>query len=220
MEAVATPAIGNAATPTIQYGLGYLKRKYGYVSNLKENWVKHEKEEKYLCDKEADVTRSLKMDEVKMEKTAECMTWLNDVQEMKAKLEELRNKNQNTCRCFCGLCPFHSLLKLGKTVVKYTEEVIDLYKRLQQIDIMVKREKAPPIRVILKHLKKIDDVPSLNEHVETLLKWLKDDNFKRIGLWGLPGVGKTTIMENLNNRVGETQQFDLSFLLMFQKRRA
>ena len=209
MEAGATQAMGNAAMPTIQYGLGYLKRKYGYVSNLKENWVKLEKEEKYLCDKQADVTRSLKMDVVKMEKTAECTTWLNDVQEMKAKLEELRNKNQNTCRCFCGLCPFHSLLKLGKTVVKYTGEVIDLYNRLQQINVMVKREKASPIRVILKHPKKIDDVPSLNEHVETLLTWLKDDNFKKIGIWGLPGVGKTTIMENLNNRVGETQQFDI-----------
>uniref|UniRef100_A0A7N2RFH2 NB-ARC domain-containing protein n=2 Tax=Quercus lobata TaxID=97700 RepID=A0A7N2RFH2_QUELO len=208
MEAVATQAIGNAATPTIKYGLGYLKRKYGYVSNLKENLVKLEKEKKYLCAKEVDVTNSLKKDEETMEKTAECTTWLNDVKEMKAKLEELRNKDQNTCRCFCGLCPFHSLLKLGKTVVKYTEEVIALYNRLP-INIMVKREKAPPIRVIMKHPEKIDDVPSLNDHVEKLLKWLKDDNFKRIGIWGLPGVGKTTIMENLNNRVGETQQFDI-----------
>lgn len=44
MEAVATRAIGNAVTPTIKYGLGYLKRKYDYVSNLKENLVKLEKE--------------------------------------------------------------------------------------------------------------------------------------------------------------------------------
>lgn len=154
------------------------------------------------------MTNSLKKDEETMEKTAECTTWLNDAKEMKAKLEELRNKDQNTCRCFCGLCPFHSLLKLGKTVVKYTEEVIALFNRLP-INLMVKREKAPPIRVIMKHPEKIDDVPSLNDHVEKLLKWLKVDNFKRIGIWGLPGVGKTTIMENLNNRVGESKQFDI-----------
>ena len=209
VEAVTTRGIGNAAAPTIQYGLGYLSRKYGYVSNLKENLVKLEKEEKNLCDKEAYVTTRLKRDEVKMEKTPECTTWLNDVQETKAKLEELRNRNQNTSRCFCGLCPFHSLLKLGKTVVKYTEEVIALYNRLQQTNIMVKRAPPPPSRVILKHPKKIDDVPSLNEHVETLLKWLKDENFKRIGIWGLPGVGKTTIMENLNDKVGQTQLFDI-----------
>ncbi|XP_030949001.1 probable disease resistance protein At4g27220 [Quercus lobata] len=211
MADAATQVAGNAATQTIQYVLGYLWRKYGYVSNLKENLVKLEKEERNLCDKEADVRRSLERDEEKMEKTVQCTTWLKDVQEMKvklAKLEELKNRNQNTCRCFCGLCPFHSLLKLGKTVVKYTKEVIALQNQLP-INILVKREEAPPIRVIMKHPEKIDDVPSLNDHVEKLLKWLKGDNFKRIRIWGLPGVGKTTIMKNLNNRVGETQQFDI-----------
>ncbi|XP_030948988.1 probable disease resistance protein At4g27220 [Quercus lobata] len=209
MESVATEVTGNVATSTVNYVLGYLKRKYGYVSNLKENWAKLEKEKGYLCDKEADVTNNLEKDEETMEETAECKTWLKEVKDMKAKLEELRKKDDNISRCFCGLCPFHSLLKLGKDVVTYTTEVTALCDRQQKINIMVKREKAPPIRVRMKHPKKIDDVPSLNDHVEKLLKWLKGDNFKRLRIWGLPGVGKTTIMKNLNNRVRETQQFDI-----------
>ena len=211
LEAAAAQAIGNLVTPTVQYGdgiIGRLMRKYRFVSNFRANLVKLAKQEKDLHDKEDYVKTKLKRCEVKMESTAQCRTWLNDVQEMKNKLQELRNRDQNTRRCFCGFCPFHSLLKLGKTVVEYTEELIAICNRQHQIAIMEKREQATPFRVIQKH-PKIYDVPSLNEHVDTLLKWLKDYDFKRIGIWGLPGVGKTTIMENLNDRVGETQLFDV-----------
>ncbi|GMY32313.1 probable disease resistance protein At4g27220 [Fagus crenata] len=212
-EAACGQVIGNLVTPAVQYGhaiIGCLTRKYGYVSNLRENLAKLQDEETSLCDKEAYVTTMLERNKLKMEMTPECTTWLDDVQKMKKKLEEL-NRNPNTC--FCGLCPFHSLLMLGKTVVKNTEEVIALKNRQQNLTIWMKRAPTPPIPVILKHPKKIDDVPSLNEHVETLLKWLKDDKCKRIGIWGLPGVGKTTIMENLNDKVGKTQLFDFVFFI-------
>ena len=146
-----------------------------------------------------------------MERTSECTTWLDEVHEMKGKLQELRNKYQNISRCFCGLCPFHSLLKLGKTLVTKTEEVIASKSRVEQITIMIERAPMSVVPIIRKHPEKIDNVPSLNEHVKTLLKLLNDDNLKRIGIWGLPGVGKTTVMENLNNKVRETQLFDNVF---------
>ncbi|KAK7814657.1 probable disease resistance protein At5g43730 [Quercus suber] len=152
-----------------------------------------------------------------MERTSECTTWLDEVHEMKGKLQELRNKYQKISRCFCGLCPFHSLLKLGKTVVTKTEEVIALKSRVEQITIMIERAPMSVAPIIRKHPEKIDNVPSLNEHVKTLLKLLNDDNLKRIGIWGLPGVGKTTVMENLNNKVRETQLFDNVFWVTLSK---
>ena len=91
MEAAAAQAVGNLVTPTVQYGdgiIGYLMRKYRYVSNLRANLVKLAKQEKDLHDKEDYVKTKLKRCEVKMESTAQCTTWLNDVQEMKDKLQE------------------------------------------------------------------------------------------------------------------------------------
>ena len=215
----AAQAIGNLVTPAVQAGdgiIGCLGRKYGYVRNLSENIVILEREERYLLSKEADVTTLLDRKEQIMERTRECTTWLDEVQEMKGKIQELRNRYQNTSRCFCGLCPFPSLLKLGKTTVTKTAEVIDLKSRVEKITIMVERAPTSPIP-IRKHPEKIGNVPSLDEHVEMLIKLLKDDKLKRIGVWGLPGVGKTTVMEKLNNKVHEIQLFDDIFWVTLTK---
>uniref|UniRef100_A0A2N9ERP6 Reverse transcriptase domain-containing protein n=1 Tax=Fagus sylvatica TaxID=28930 RepID=A0A2N9ERP6_FAGSY len=75
----------------------------------------------------------------------------------------------------------------------------------------------PSVPVIKKHPEKIDNVPSLNEHVEALLRLLKEDNLKRIGIWVLPGVGKTMVMENLNNKIRETQLYDNVFWVTLSK---
>uniref|UniRef100_A0A7N2RCL1 NB-ARC domain-containing protein n=1 Tax=Quercus lobata TaxID=97700 RepID=A0A7N2RCL1_QUELO len=213
-------AIGTMVTPAIRVGkdiIGCLRSKYGHVRNLSENIAKLEQEERYLFSKETDVITMLDRKDQIMERTRECTTWLDEAHEMKGKLRELRNKYQNISRCFCGLCPFHSLLKLGKTVVTKTEEVIALKSRVEQITIMIERAPMSVVPIIRKHPEKIDNVPSLNEHVKTLLKLLNDDNLKRIGIWGLPGVGKTTVMENLNNKVRETQLFDNVFWVTLSK---
>ena len=207
-------------TPAIRVGkdiIGCLRSKYGHVRNLSENIAKLEQEERYLFSKETDVITMLDRKDQIMERTRECTTWLDEVHEMKGKLQELRNKYQNISRCFCGLCPFHSLLKLGKTVMTKTEEVIALKSRVEQITIMIERAPMSVVPIVRKHPEKIDKVPSLNEHVKTLLKLLNDDNLKRIGIWGLPGVGKTTVMENLNNKVRETQLFDNVFWVTLSK---
>lgn len=218
--AAAAQALGNVVTPAVQVGngiVGCLRSKYDYVRNLSENIVKLEREERYLSSKEADILTMLNRKDQVMERTRECTTWLDEVQEMKDKLQQLRNRYQNISRCFCGICPFHSLLKLGKTIVTKTEEIIALKSRADQINIMIEREPMPLVPIIRKHTEKIDNVPSLNEHVERLLKLLKDDNLKRVGVWGLPGVGKTTVMENLNNKVRDTQLFDNVFWVTLSK---
>ena len=219
-ETAAAQAIGNLVTPAVQAGggiIGCLRRKYGYVRNLNDNIAMLEREERYLLSKEEDVITMLDRKDHIMERTRECTTWLDEVLVMKGKLQELRNRYQNTSRRFCGLCPFPSLLKLGKTIVIKIEEVIVLKSRIDQITIMHQRAPMPPVPVIKKHPEKIDNVPSLNEHVEALLRLLKEDNLKRIGIWGLPGVGKTTVMENLNNKIRETQLYDNVFWVTLSK---
>lgn len=220
METAAAQAIGNLVAPAVQAGggiIGCLRRKYGYVRNLNDNIAMLEREERYLLSKEEDVITMLDRKDHIMERTRECNTWLDEVRVMKGKLQELRNRYQNTSRRFCGLCPFPSLLKLGKTIVIKIEEVIVLKSRIDQITIMHQRAPMPSIPVIKKHPEKIGNVPSLNEHVEALLRLLKEDNLKRIGIWGLPGVGKTTVMENLNNKIRETQLYDNVFWVTLSK---
>ena len=66
-----------------------------------------------------------------------------------------------------------------------------------------------PERVRTLHAAKIEDKPSLYKVVEEILGLLKDRDVKRIGLWGSGGIGKTTIMRNLNNHEDIAKMFDI-----------
>ncbi|OMP06411.1 Disease resistance protein [Corchorus olitorius] len=207
-------AAGSLAASAVEGGKGIfncLKRKYGYVKNIKENLGKLKKEESYLFDEDADIRTKLERNKLTKERTKRCETWQNEVEKMKQEIETLEVEYGNTSRYMCGVCPFPRLLKLGKRIVRKTAEVVELKNQRAQITIMEDKPPAPLIPVIEKHAQKINDVPSLNSRVETLVEWLKDDNLKRICIWGPPGVGKTTIMENLHDRVGASREYDIVF---------
>ncbi|KAE8717583.1 5'-3' exonuclease family protein isoform 1 [Hibiscus syriacus] len=218
METLAVQAAGLVAgslvAPAVEGGKGIfncLQRKYAYVKNIRENISKLEKENKYLCKEDEDVRRMLDWNKLMKEKTNRCDTWLNEVENVKQDIEKLKVDYGNISSYFCGLCPFPSLLKLGKSIVKKTAEVVELRNQLDQINIMHEKPQAPPVPVIEKHARKKSDVPSFDSRVETLVEWLEDENLKRILIWGPPGVGKTTIMEILHDRVGKSGKFDIIF---------
>ncbi|XP_030940070.1 disease resistance protein SUMM2-like [Quercus lobata] len=197
-----TGAIGNIVPVAAQYGHGmvsYLKSKCDYVRNLSKNFDKLKTEEKRLCDIEKDVINEKERNPT-MEMTSQCSGWLTEVQKMKDKIQDLRNRYDNTSRRLCGFYPFRSLLKLGKDIVTMTGEIILLREEEKKF---TKMEPRPSVSVIKKHPMKINDMPSLDEHVERLIMCLKNDKLKTIGVFGLPGMGKTTVMEHLNDRVGE-----------------
>lgn len=56
-------------------------------------------------------------------------------------------------------------------------------------------------RVEKKYFKKIYEVFFLSENVEKLLEYFKVEDIKRIGIYGMFGVGKIIILENLNDEV-------------------
>ncbi|KAK3204290.1 hypothetical protein Dsin_018336 [Dipteronia sinensis] len=215
MEAVVAQATAQAAgslvVPAVDSSKGifsYLKRKYGYVRNMGKNFADLQREEKYLCDEEEDVKTRLDRNRLKMEKTRRCETWLNEVVKMKEEIKDLNAEYRNVRKFLCGLCPFPSLVKLGKRIVEKTAEVVSLKNQIGQITVMVEKAPAP---VVKKYAKKIEEVPSLNKHVEMLQECLRNAALKRICIWGPPGVGKTTIMENLHDTVGDSHHFDIIF---------
>jgi len=67
----------------------------------------------------------------------------------------------------------------------------------------------PPEPVRTMHAPKTENKPSMHCAVEEILGYLRDREVKRIGLWGTVGVGKTTIMHNLNDDVEISKMFDI-----------
>ncbi|XWS47895.1 hypothetical protein CRYUN_Cryun13aG0025200 [Craigia yunnanensis] len=67
-----------------------------------------------------------------------------------------------------------------------------------------------PIEPVLKmNAPEIKGFPSLQKPLEQVLELLRNDKLKGIGIWGPLGVGKTTIMQNLNNNDEIAKMFDI-----------
>ncbi|XWS47898.1 hypothetical protein CRYUN_Cryun13aG0025400 [Craigia yunnanensis] len=67
-----------------------------------------------------------------------------------------------------------------------------------------------PIEPVLKmNAPEIKGFPSLQKPLEQVLELLRNDKLKGIGIWGTLGVGKTTIMQNLNNNDEIAKMFDI-----------
>ena len=141
--------------------------------------------------------------------TRECQVWMStvtkseeDVQKLKTKYEKVRGKK----RLWRVLHHrFHA--KLSKCMAEKCDELHILWSDAKfERGMMV--EKLPEC-VRIMHAPKIEDKPSLHCVVEDILSLLRDGNVKKIGLWGMVGIGKTTIMQNLNDNKDIAKMFDI-----------
>ncbi|XVF65765.1 hypothetical protein PTKIN_Ptkin09bG0276400 [Pterospermum kingtungense] len=213
MDAPAVQVTGQAIAPSVEAGKGiykWLKRKYHYVRHISQNFKELELANRRLRDAKRRVKKELNDNRSKKEITSECDTWLQRVKEIRAEIKTLTHKYENKpSTCLCGLWPFCTLLKLGKSVVKKTKEANDL--RNEQITIMA--DKSPTVHRSHRWNNDVRIVhyPSFKNHMETLIDWLKEERFMRICIWGPPGVGKTTLMKTVHGNVCESCQLEYSF---------
>ncbi|XP_058074908.1 disease resistance protein At4g27190-like isoform X2 [Magnolia sinica] len=72
------------------------------------------------------------------------------------------------------------------------------------------RVTMPPLipKVINQPAPSIDGLPSVESSLQKVMSALSDENTKIIGVWGMGGVGKTTLVKNVNNKLQGTQQFN------------
>lgn len=66
-----------------------------------------------------------------------------------------------------------------------------------------------PEAVRTMHAPKTEDKPSLHWAIKEILDILRERNIRRIGLWGMPRIGKTIIMKSLNDNKDIAKMFDI-----------
>ncbi|XP_074281413.1 putative disease resistance protein At4g27220 isoform X2 [Silene latifolia] len=204
----AAQGAGTLVGPATDAGKGIytsLKRKYDYIQNFDQNFKNLEEEARYLTGRKMDVEDFIANNHMFEDKTHECTTWLEDVEKITASLNDMRIKYQKTSNS-TGLSGLRSRLKLSKEAVKMTKSVVELRSRINHEPTILK-ERTPDR--LGKFPKNISEVDSLQENVEKLIELLNDDTIKKIGIWGMSGVGKTTILENLYEEVAKRQMFDV-----------
>ncbi|KAF7126336.1 hypothetical protein RHSIM_Rhsim11G0146700 [Rhododendron simsii] len=165
------------------------------MQNLKRNV-------EWLSSQESDIISQISNEERQPWKRQkkEVEVWLTNVQLSKDDVQRLEQEA-------VGETNVSSRMRLGKDIAKKILEVQELQKRgkdfnsLMIDELPTGRLPIPPMKDFVKCTKA--------RNTENIWDCLMDDNIRQIGVYGMGGVGKTTIMEHIYNQLLEEKgKFD------------
>lgn len=209
VAAMVETAVGAVAVEAYKDGrsvFGYISQKFDYASNFKENYRRLTHEADNLDARMRDVQAQINADKTKMA-SSECGLWISRVGEMIRGVDELKAKYRREINRGFVIHRFLSRSNLSKFMIKKSEEVSALIREGKLDNGIVIDRPPDPVRIL--DAPTTVDKPSLHSAVEEILGLLREKNVKRIGLWGMVGSGKTTVMQNLNNSEQVAQMFDI-----------
>ncbi|ERM99247.1 disease resistance protein RPS2 [Amborella trichopoda] len=130
--------------------------------------------------------------------------WLKAVDEIKTKADAIEEEYRQGMTCLKGLCTnCWSRYKLSKRATMLKLVVDD---RLAAQFVLAKPPPPESVRVL--ETTPIEDQPSVQGTLQKILDAINDQHYGVIGVYGMGGVGKTTLLENVNNHFKEQPSFD------------
>jgi hypothetical protein len=131
--------------------------------------------------------------------------WLEDANNEIEGAKPLENEIGKNGKCFTWCPNCMRQFKLSKALAKKSET----FRKLGEISEKFKTvaHKAHPQPIEFLPSKEFTPSESSKEALKQIMKALKDDNVNMIGLYGMGGVGKTTLVKEVGRRAKELQLF-------------
>ncbi|ESQ47302.1 hypothetical protein EUTSA_v10028060mg [Eutrema salsugineum] len=185
----------NQATSCLFGDGNYIHMMEANLEALKNTWQQ-------LVERRNDLSRRVDIEEGKgLQQLDQVQGWISRVAGMESEVRDLLEaKSTETGRlCLFGYCSKKCIsgCKYGKKVWKKLEEV---KKLLSQGAFEVVADKAPVPKVGEKHIQKTVGLDSM---VEKAWSSIMDSERRILGLYGMGGVGKTTLLARINNKFAE-----------------
>jgi disease resistance protein RPS2 len=162
-----------------------------YLTKMEENIEKLDSTVKSLEARKHEIQIRLRNSERKQEIcNPEVIEWIEKVAAMKNEVKEMKNGQKKRRQPF----NYWSKFETGTRAAKKLKEAEMLHEKgaFKHVSIEI-----PPY-----HVQEVPTVPVTKETYYNLIKilhCLKDEKVGTVGIWGMGGVGKTTLLRKINN---------------------
>ncbi|KAI9403461.1 hypothetical protein POPTR_001G429890v4 [Populus trichocarpa] len=130
--------------------------------------------------------------------------WMEDANSKIEGAKPLEKEIGKNGKCFTWCPNCIRQFKLSKALAKESET----FRKLLETKFTKVAHKFPPQPIEFLPSKEFTPSESSKEALEQIMKALKDDNANMIGLYGMGGVGKTTLVKRVGTIARESQLFD------------
>lgn len=166
-----------------------------HVNNLKRKWKKLE------CQK-TDVEEKMKSELFPGKRPKrEVELWRQEVETINGEIQTIEEEGGR------GIWKYFPRMHMGKLACQKIQEVEELYQRggfrdSLVVDPPVSHGEELPTTIFVGQSTTERTIERVREH-------LLDENFRRIAVYGMGGIGKTTVMKQINNDLSkERDKFD------------
>ncbi|XP_073220073.1 putative disease resistance protein At5g05400 isoform X2 [Cicer arietinum] len=137
--------------------------------------------------------------------------WLNDVKKLLEEVEDLEQRMTENTSCFQGTCPTWKRYRLCKQMVKKIEAIGKFKGKSKNIQPFSHRAPLPGIQY--ESSENFTYFESTKVANDQILKALQDDDIYMIGVYGMGGTGKTTLVNEVGKKVEALKFFDKTILI-------
>ncbi|KAJ3703661.1 hypothetical protein LUZ61_007366 [Rhynchospora tenuis] len=133
--------------------------------------------------------------------TNQAKEWLHQVEAIEKEAEEIQQRYQQLCRCVCNIAPnFCAIYEVSRSAAEKHVEVKSLSDKKATLEVTVRM--PPPLA------QEMPASSSKSSNLESALHYIKNDVGNNIiGIWGMGGVGKTHLLEQINNELSGDPSF-------------
>ncbi|KAI9082207.1 hypothetical protein K1719_035630 [Acacia pycnantha] len=165
-----------------------------------------ETEKQELASKQDEVQQRVREALNKTEKVVDCVDkWLAEVQSHMDEVQKLEQQMKESNSCFQGRCPTWRRYHLCRQVTKMIEATKNLNQRSEFKTFSMT---APLPDIDYFSSRNFVNFQSRKLVSDQLLLALQDNGVRMIGLYGMGGSGKTTLVKEVGKRAKELKLFD------------